>query len=442
MKKEDFVEKTRKAISANKAKLERLKNLDCLVFDSSLRESTVGQVRGHTLSNKFEIYDEAQRCGFKRFIVAAFSDAARVDDSFLQALAKDNKVTDNMYTFSEVPMDKENVPAGLTKMKTYGIRNPIFEIDLANAAIFEGDQAISIETFCDYLKHWISWSHNNLLGGSGGQDVLVNIRDFPFAMSSHPDRVFAVISSLASAGSLKPGGMIYEEPTGEYSPSVMGEWTAAIRECMNGEGWKDGHLLVHVHQKWGFAQPVQLECLASGANGIWAGLSDEGAALGHAGSAITLTNLWRLGNKKILKSYNCDALRSAAFNVAKITTGFPPEPKHPVYGSRALDLAFDFGGIAGGTDDNTFALAKLFGTTPPVRISTLASDNLIVKRLKQVFGEDDQFTLDIAAKMHALIIGDLVGNQKKEYMSAKSLADLFERAGGSITDKMRGVINE
>jgi len=53
------------------------------VLDNSLRESTVGQVRGHTLSDKFEIYDEAQRCGFRNFIVAAFSDTTRVEDSFL-----------------------------------------------------------------------------------------------------------------------------------------------------------------------------------------------------------------------------------------------------------------------------------------------------------------------------------------------------------------------
>jgi hypothetical protein len=44
-------------------------------------------------------------------------------------------------------------------------------------------------------------------------------------------------------------------------------------------------------------QAVVIECLASGATGIWCAICDEGAATGHAGSLITLTNLARIGNK-------------------------------------------------------------------------------------------------------------------------------------------------
>ena len=36
----------------------RLRELDLLVLDNSIRESTVGQLRGHTLENKWKIYDE------------------------------------------------------------------------------------------------------------------------------------------------------------------------------------------------------------------------------------------------------------------------------------------------------------------------------------------------------------------------------------------------
>ena len=35
-----------------------LKNLDGFVLDNSLRESTVGQLRGHTIENKWKIYKE------------------------------------------------------------------------------------------------------------------------------------------------------------------------------------------------------------------------------------------------------------------------------------------------------------------------------------------------------------------------------------------------
>ena len=35
-----------------------LKELDIFVLDNSLRESTVGQLRGHTIENKWKIYNE------------------------------------------------------------------------------------------------------------------------------------------------------------------------------------------------------------------------------------------------------------------------------------------------------------------------------------------------------------------------------------------------
>ena len=44
---------------------DRLKELDFVVLDNSVRESTVGQLRGHTSEDKFKIFDEATKCGFK-----------------------------------------------------------------------------------------------------------------------------------------------------------------------------------------------------------------------------------------------------------------------------------------------------------------------------------------------------------------------------------------
>ena len=55
-----------------------------------------------------------------------------------------------------------------------------------------------------------------------------------------------------------------------------------------------------------------------------------------------------MGNTKVLDRYECDYLRDAAIAVTKITTGREPAPLKPIYGERALDVAFDFGGIAGG----------------------------------------------------------------------------------------------
>lgn len=35
-----------------------LKNMELFVLDNSLRESTVGQLHGHTIENKWQIYNE------------------------------------------------------------------------------------------------------------------------------------------------------------------------------------------------------------------------------------------------------------------------------------------------------------------------------------------------------------------------------------------------
>ena len=168
---------------------------------------------------------------------------------------------------------------------------------------------------------------------------------------------------------------------------------------MNSYNWQSGKLLVHVHKKWGLAETVQLECLSSGADGIWASLCEEGAAMGHACSAVTMMNLIRMGNVHVREKYNCTYLRTAAINVTKITTGSSPHPKQVVYGERSLDLSFDLDGIAGGrVGVEEFDMATFFGVKAPQRISTLASTKMIRDRLHELFGDNPQFTEEMAEK--------------------------------------------
>lgn len=96
-----------------------LKNLDPFVLDNSLRESTVGQLRGHTLENKWSILEAIKKCGFKHIIVSAFSHAPRVDDRFVSQLAERESDMSCYYAFSEIGEGKdcEDLPIGLKKMK-------------------------------------------------------------------------------------------------------------------------------------------------------------------------------------------------------------------------------------------------------------------------------------------------------------------------------------
>ena len=55
---ESIIKGVNEDIRLESQKRSRLKELDLMVLDNSIRESTVGQLRGHTLENKWKIYDE------------------------------------------------------------------------------------------------------------------------------------------------------------------------------------------------------------------------------------------------------------------------------------------------------------------------------------------------------------------------------------------------
>ena len=172
---------------------------------------------------------------------------------------------------------------------------------------------------------------------------------------------------------------------------------------MDFRGWS-GHLVVHIHKKWALAEMTKLEGLVNGANGIWESVCEEGSALGHACSTVTMMNLVRMGNTKVQKRYNCTRLREVASNVTKITTGMSPHPTQIIYGERALDLTFDLIGIAGGKDAETdIDLAKLFSEIAPVRISTLSSERMTRDRMVGLFGEDSQFCLGKSNQLNSCL---------------------------------------
>ena len=434
-----FIEQTQKRRA--------LQDLDLFVLDNSIRESTVGQLRGHTLENKMKIYDEVKKCGFKNIVVASFSHMPRVDDVFVKKLIDQGEDTNMLFSFSEITegvkdgaLDVDTIPVTLRKMKSLTLKNPIFEVDLFDKNV-DWKEKFTVEDMCQLLLKRINWTYENL---SHDARIFFNVRDFPFAMKGVPDRVLTIVNFLATLPSKqRPFGLIYEEPTGKFLPEEMGIWTSSIRRVMNSGGWQSGKLLVHVHKKWGLAETVQLECLCSGADGVWASLCEEGAAMGHACSTITMMNLVRIGNKHVLEKYNCTYLREAAINVTEITTGKPPHPKQVVYGDRSLDMSFDFGGISGGhVGPGEFDMAKFFGVEAPKRISTLASASMIKQRLVDLFGDNTQFTEDVASKMHEVMIEDLTNNRKEEYMSSVGIAVLFDRAGGKLTAGMAEAIEK
>ena len=423
-----------------------LKELDCFVLDNSLRESTVGQLRGHTLQDKWKIFNEIKECGFEHIVVAALSDEGQVDDEFVRELVESGEDMSKLFTFvdffDEVKdgvVDRETIPHTLLKMKKLKLRNPIIEIDLANKSI-DWDRKGTMKEMCQLLQRRIEWTKQHICSNA---QVLVNLRDFPFAMTT-PQRVLKMVRFISSLDKAKrPLGIMYEDATGNCLPEIMAMWTRTVRREMNSVGWKSGHLLVHVHQNWSLAEAVQLDCLKAGADGIWASVCEEGAAFGHACSSITLMNLVRMGNRKVMNKFNCKYLRHAAIEVTRITTGMTPHPRQCMYGERALDLCFDFCGIAGGRIAETdIDIASFFCEDTSIRISTLSSTDMMLKHLNKLFGNNPAFTVERVRLMKNKIIEDLIENRKEEYMSPVGLALLFDRAGGHLDTKMREVIDK
>lgn len=422
--------------------LERLASLDLFILDNSIRESTVGQLRGHTLENKKEIYRVARECGMKEIIVATLSEKHTVDDEFCKWLIEIGESPVGLWSFSEVfgdlhsngLPDIDKIPAALEKNKKYGLYNTIFEVDLAdsNRNWYGKCSATDIFNLIRNRMDFVVCTNFNAR-------IMLNLRDFPKAMSECPERVLSLIENLAMMPTeRRMFGIIFEDAFGESMPQEMAVWTKAIRDLMDECDWKNAHLLNHVHEKWELQTAATLECLAAGSNGIWASLCSEGAALGHASSTVTIMNLVRLGNKKVLHAYKCRNLRKAARKVTRITTGKCPDSKQSVYGSRALDTLSNDLGVG------DFDLSEFFGESSENRMTPLASPEMIVDHLTRSFGFDPQFTVLRAENMLQRMRVDLssVPPRKEEYQSPMGIAILFYRSGGKLTEKFSQAISK
>ncbi|CAH1783766.1 unnamed protein product [Owenia fusiformis] len=430
-----YIDDYQNAVARDLNKYDKLKDMDIFVLDNSMRESTVGQLRGHSIENKRAIFNEVKKCGFQHTIIASFSHMARVDDIWMKMLIDEGEDPDYLWAFSEVTVgakkdrtpDTEKMPIGLRKIKEGGVRNVFFELDLGDATY--DFNLFSVYKMYQLTRKWMSWCYENLHSKS---KILLNIRDIEEVMETHPERVIEFVDLISTMpNKQRPFGLAFEE-TGKSLPEECGHWARIIRKIMDDNDYK-GHLLVHVHEKYGYCDAIALECLIGGCDGIWAGVCGEGASMGQASSCVTLMNMIRLGNKKILKQYNCDNLRKAAIEVTKISTGKPPHDKQPVFGKRALDYVYHL-------NKDEFHLADFFGVEAPVRITTLSSPDMIRTRLVQLFGDDPHFTLDIALRMKELMLEDLRSDKRVEYMSKFGIAVLFDRAGGSLTESMRNKI--
>ncbi len=147
----------------------------------------------------------------------------------------------------------EELPTGLQKIHKYGLWNIIFEVDVC-----EMPDKLNLQQKCALLEKWISWAHKNI-DTTNGPKVFVNVRDAQDAFPSFPKSVLELVDFLGKLpDNLQPFGMIFEDARGVALPEQCGAWTRFIRKVMTANNW-DGHLLGHIHEKWGYAEASQIE---------------------------------------------------------------------------------------------------------------------------------------------------------------------------------------
>jgi hypothetical protein len=257
-------------------------------------------------------------------------------------------------------------------------------------------------------SHSVCLRRTQLLTQVKAPRVFVNFRDMCQAMcvEASYNRVLTLAAALSSMpSSSRPEGIIFEDPTGYMLPLQVGQFSADVRRVMVQHGWPHGHLLLHMHHSCGtyvekeahcctlpsppfppqgcyllilhhctyvvlalrsaFAsrllpagpsradssEACVLEALANGASGIWCGVSRVGAAVGHCSSIVTLFNLHRLGNPFVAQDFDLPAIRAAAIEVTRITTGKDPSDYEEVYGARASDIVFPKGLLGSGNEE-------------------------------------------------------------------------------------------
>ena len=407
---------------------ERLAALDLYILDTSIRETTVGQPLCHTLEDKIKIYNEVKKIGLQDMAIGSFSYRHQVDDDFVQYLRDTSEDFSNFFAFSEIAnniaggiYDSSTIPIQLQKIQKYGIPNPLFDVDLASTKI-DWDNKFTIDDICQILYALIMWTYKNV---SPTSRIVINIRDYPKVMREAPERLFGVLRFLSKLPAhQRPWCLAIEDGTGDAWPDELASWIRVTKHAMVNNGWKSGKLIVHIHQKFDLQTAAQLACLAAGADGVWAGLSDDGAMIGHVSSSVTIINLLRLNNTKVSQKYNVKELKKSANTIKRITTGRDPPYNQVLFGENAGDVVIEDIGTG------EFNIPYIFDETSNIRISaSTVTPNLVLSQLRKIFGDHSKFNnTALAEEMIRLMHKDLCSNVKKNYNNKNELAELFIRA--------------
>ena len=206
-------------------KLSYLAKLELVVIDNSVRESTVGQVRGHTLADKHRFTELVRDTGIRHQLIATFSALQRrVDDQFCVEL-RDNPgryAGQVFYSFAEVAGKLQPAGAepdlaptvGLVRAREYQLKNVFLEMD----GVCKVLSTVAIAT--KVLAARIAWIREHL--GSGAR-IYVNLRDLPLVWDNTASTLRGVVRWLSMLPvEERITGIVFEDVRAEAGVGARG----------------------------------------------------------------------------------------------------------------------------------------------------------------------------------------------------------------------------
>ena len=213
-------------MEANREKT-NLSTVKCFVLDNSIRESTTGISRGHTLADRLAIAEAISGCGFKDVVCGYFGTSRKVDDALPEAWVKNGGSLDSLWGFAwyHGGLGDRGIPlpdpcSGLVEMaQTHKIPNAIIEVE-CNAP------SMPYETFdlAEHVERQIRWAMENLPRRAEGAlppRTMIIFGDMGYDRRSAGGmaRALEVILEIGRMDpAVRPMGVLCKEPTGFELP--------------------------------------------------------------------------------------------------------------------------------------------------------------------------------------------------------------------------------
>lgn len=463
--------------------ISRLRTMDLFILDNTLRQTSLGQVKGHLLSDRKNIFSALRESSITDIIVATFRDPKSFDDDFVSYLNSSGNKGINYYCFAELydrvfdGLPLEDVPLGLQKLMKYELKHVVIEMTLNDP--FINWNVCTFPSMLELIGQRLNYIKKSATSQKDLGRVLFHVRD-AFECWKQPNlrkKLQQMIEFLAYNDS-HVFGLMVQETSGAMLPWEVAEAVGGMRMTMLQHGWHPSHLLIHVYKGFGLAETCLLAALGAGATGVWGGVCEEGAMSGHASSLAVASNLVRVGNVDVFAKYDIQKLRQSAIKITKVITGAFPPARQEMYGALAgraiancrphqVVIQAPPGVFKEGKDQNNVAFREekendnnnhSGKSSAPVMIYKYANDapnsdhayvtvipdeNTLVEQLRESFGEQE-WDIGVVSRMRREMISLLQSKRRCEINSSIGLFNLYEQAGGTdfIEDMVQIILHD